>query len=87
MNMIICQSCGMPIATENLFGTNLDGSKNKDYCTYCYQNGSFSSPDETMEQMIESCIPFMVKQGEWTKETARKHLQEMMPQLKRWKSE
>lgn len=86
VDIIICQSCGMPMTAENLFGTNADGSKNEDYCTHCYQNGAFSQPEETMEQMIESCIPFMVEQDGWTEETSRKHLQEMMPQLKRWKS-
>ena len=35
----ICQSCGMPIADDKLLGTNKDGSINKDYCKYCYQNG------------------------------------------------
>ena len=37
-----CQSCAMPLNPEVL-GTNADGSKNEDYCTYCYQNGAFAS--------------------------------------------
>ena len=35
-----CQSCGMPL-TDEVLGTNADGSKNEDYCTYCYKDGKF----------------------------------------------
>ena len=28
----ICQSCGMPMESEDDFGTNADGSPNSDYC-------------------------------------------------------
>jgi hypothetical protein len=31
-NMIFCQSCEMPLTKDENFGTNLDGTKNKDYC-------------------------------------------------------
>ncbi len=31
-----CQSCGMPLV-EEILGTNADGSKNEDYCVYCYR--------------------------------------------------
>ena len=35
-----CQSCGMPMGqTDERYGTEADGSKNKDYCMYCYVNG------------------------------------------------
>ena len=35
-----CQSCGMPL-TDEVLGTNADGSKNEDYCMYCYKDGKF----------------------------------------------
>ena len=38
----ICQSCGMTMAAMQHFGTNKDHSLNKDYCSYCYQNGEFT---------------------------------------------
>ena len=38
--MKFCQSCGMPL-TEDVLGTNADGSKNEDYCMYCYRDGKF----------------------------------------------
>lgn len=37
----ICQSCGMPIDSEEQLGTNQDGSISLDYCKYCYENGDF----------------------------------------------
>ena len=48
--MKFCQSCGMPL-TEDVLGTNADGSKNKDYCMYCYRDGKFLQ-ECTMEEMI-----------------------------------
>ena len=37
-----CQSCGMPITSEEQFGRNADGSKNEEYCSYCYRDGAFT---------------------------------------------
>ena len=37
-----CQRCGMmPLEKPEDFGTNADGSRNKDYCCFCYENGAF----------------------------------------------
>ncbi len=55
--MKFCQSCGMPL-TEDVLGTNADGSKNEDYCMYCYRDGKFLQ-DCTMEEMIEHCAQFV----------------------------
>ena len=55
--MRFCQSCGMPL-TEDVLGTNADGSKNEDYCMYCYRDGKFLQ-DCTMEEMIEHCAQLM----------------------------
>ena len=51
MEQKICQCCAMPI-DESTFGTEADGSKNQDYCLYCYKNGHFTK-DCTMDEMIE----------------------------------
>ena len=84
MSETICQSCGMPMGNTDLLGTNQDGSKNTEYCTYCYQNGSFTDSDMTLQKMIEVCVPFMVQEG-MAEEEARKQLNEFLPGLKRWK--
>lgn len=83
MDKPICQSCGMPMTPED-FGTNKDASANEEYCKYCFKDGAFTS-DETLEEMIESCVKFMAEPGsEFTEEQARQYLQESMPKLKRW---
>lgn len=83
--MNFCQSCAMPMESMDLHGTNADGSKNQDYCHYCYKDGKFTK-DETMEEMIETCVPFVSKGNPWPDEdTARNAMRELFPQLKRWK--
>ena len=82
MEQKICQCCAMPI-DETTFGTEADGSKNEEYCKYCYENGKFTA-DCSMEEMIEICVPHMVDSG-ISEEKARQMINQFMPQLKRWK--
>ena len=85
-DMIFCQSCGMPLSKDEDYGTNADGSKNNDYCAYCFKDGEFAQ-DLTMEGMIELCIQFMVEENkDTTEEAARKSMREWFPTLKRWKT-
>ena len=84
-DMQLCQSCGMPL-TEELYGTNADGSANNEYCKYCYADGAFVAPEMTMSEMIDVCVPHMVEQG-MTEEQARQIMEETLPMLKRWKQE
>jgi hypothetical protein len=47
-----CQSCSMPMKKDPAGGgTNADGSKSAKYCSYCYQNGQFKSPNMTVAEM------------------------------------
>ena len=49
-----CQSCGMPLSKdEKGGGTNTDGSKSNMFCSHCYQQGKFTLPDITIDQMKE----------------------------------
>ena len=57
MEQKFCQSCGMPLTQETM-GTNADGTKNEDYCIYCYKDGKFAM-DCTMEEMIQFCAQFV----------------------------
>jgi len=84
-----CQSCAMPLTKEEEFGTNKDGSKNEEYCVYCYKNGEFTS-DCKMEEMIEMNLKYLdvwnTEQGtNLTIEEARAELLKIFPDLKRWK--
>lgn len=80
----ICQSCGMPMESTDMFGKNADGTANDDYCQYCYPSGAFNNPNETLQEMIDTCVPFMVQQG-FKEEEARQLMQNTLPNLKRWK--
>lgn len=84
-NMNFCQSCGMPMTPPNEYGTEADGSKSGDYCSYCYQNGQFTG-EMTMEEMIDFCTPLMAKNNSgMTEEQARTQMYQFFPMLKRWK--
>ena len=88
--MSFCQSCGMPL-TEDVLGTNADGSKNEDYCMYCYRDGKFLQ-DCTMDEMIEHCAQFVGAVNERlpqpiTKEEYIGQMKMYFPHLKRWRKE
>lgn len=79
-----CQSCAMPLEDPQLYGTNADGSKNEEYCKYCFENGKFTS-ECTMEEMIEICVPHMANADTGMDEKqARDMMREFFPKLKRW---
>jgi len=81
-----CQRCGMmPLEKPEDFGTNADGSRNKDYCCYCYENGAFFYPEATMEDVIESCLPHVVPDVFPDEQAARTAMNELFPTLKCWK--
>lgn len=86
MGQKFCQSCAMPMGTtDELYGTNADGSKNADYCSYCFLNGAFAHRT-TMEEMIESCVPGMTAANSgMSEDRAREMMLEFFPSLKRWK--
>ncbi len=83
-----CQSCGMPL-TEAILGTEADGSRNYDYCSYCYKEGAFTS-NLNMEEMVELCAQFVKEYNEHTgqnltKEAYKALLLKFYPMLKRWR--
>lgn len=82
MKQTFCQSCGMPLS-DNVMGTDADGSRNEDYCIYCYKDGRFTQ-DMTMEQMIDFCAQFTDQMNEtngWnlTPEQAKEQMREFFP--------
>lgn len=88
MEQKFCQSCGMPLTDDNR-GTNADGSRNFDYCIYCYKDGKFTQ-DMTMEQMIDHCARFTDEINRQsgqnlTQEQAKEMMRQFFPHLKRWK--
>ena len=82
-NQKFCQSCAMPM-TDELFATNADGSKNEDYCMYCFKDGEFTS-DMSMEEMMDFCIGKMCEcHPEMDRTEAEAMMKEVFPKLKRW---
>ncbi len=82
----ICQSCSMPLKKDPMHGgTEKDGSKTEKYCSYCYQNGEFVSPDMTVDEMKslvktklkEMGIPGFIANGFANK----------IPRLERWRND
>jgi hypothetical protein len=80
----VCQSCGMPLSKDpKNGGSNADGSKSTEYCSYCYEKGVFVTPNFTARQMQAFCVEKMQEQGvikplAWL-------LTRGIPRLKRWK--
>jgi hypothetical protein len=79
-----CQSCGMPMSKdENGGGTEKDGTKRLKYCSHCYQEGEFTLPHLSVDEMkqrvkdkiVEFGMPGFVA-GLFTRS---------IPKLERWK--
>lgn len=86
----VCQSCGMTLYSDDVKGSEKDGSKSEEYCAYCYGNGGFTRP-MTLEEAIEHNIEYLDSWNEesgqnMTPEEARIQLKEFLPTLKRWKT-
>lgn len=85
MNVTVCQSCGMPLTSTEQFGTELDGSKTREYCIYCYKDGKFEQPGMSLEGMTEMCTAILQEEG-MDEESARSMLRNQLPFLKRWRN-
>ena len=84
-----CQSCGMPLTSDDDCGTQADGSVQYDYCRYCYDHGRFTY-DCTMEEMIERCSQFVDEVNKHlpqpiTREQYKEQMRQYFPMLKRWR--
>lgn len=80
-----CQSCGMPLSKdEKTTGTEIDGSLSEMYCSHCYENGKFTSPNITLIEMREIVSNKMLEMH-LPKFVAR-FLTRNISTLKRWKN-
>ncbi|MGF6907287.1 zinc ribbon domain-containing protein [Fusobacterium sp. PH5-44] len=50
----LCKRCEMPIETEELMGTNKNGSLNEEYCIYCFKDGKFVEFCQSCGMPLES---------------------------------
>lgn len=80
-----CQSCSMPMAGPESFGTEADGSKSADYCSYCYLDGAFTSA-VSIEEMIDISAAGMSEATGTPLPEAQAMPSQILPGLKRWSS-
>ena len=84
-NKICCQSCGMRISKEfGNIGTNADGSFNEEFCSFCFADGAFVNPNQTLEEMIASSIENMTTDLNMPVEQATNLANSFIPTLRRW---
>ncbi len=80
-----CESCGMPLADLAFLGTEADGSPARRYCKWCYEDGAYTAPDITMEEMLNVCVRHMATpESGFTEGKARDYMEKLLPQLDRW---
>ena len=80
-----CQSCGMSLSKEfgNL-GTNADGTTTVEFCRFCFADGTFTNPNQTLEEMIASSIENMTTDLQMPLERANELANSFIPTLRRW---
>jgi hypothetical protein len=78
-----CQSCAMPMEKPGDFGSNADGSKNNEYCHFCFEKGKFTDPNITEEQMIKKVAGIMKQMN--MPDSQVEQVKTFIPMLKRWR--
>jgi hypothetical protein len=73
----------MPLNSPELLVTERNGSPSHEYCKYCYQNGEFTSPGITLDEMKERMTKMMDKKK--LPEDILEAALSRLPHLKRWK--
>lgn len=75
----------MPIdaAFKNL-GTEADGSPASEYCMFCYKDGTFTHPTQTVDEMVQTSIDFMTANLGFEPEQAGQMSNDVIRGLKRW---
>ncbi len=76
-----CQSCGMPITSNEQLGINKDGSINNDYCQYCFESGEFIDKI-SMEDYIDKCSEYGDQVG-MTKEEMKEYCKNLFSYFKK----
>ena len=80
-----CQSYGMPLEDSfGNFGSEADGTLSTEYCSFCYQNGKFTEPDQSVEEMVRSSVEFMTANLGFSHEEATQLSNNVIRRLRRW---
>ncbi|VVC04090.1 Putative zinc ribbon domain protein [Candidatus Bilamarchaeum dharawalense] len=79
MTLVMCESCGMPMAQKSDFG---GGKMDNKYCKYCtLPNGVLKPRHEVRENMIL----FYMKTKKQDRATASAYVDERMASMPAWK--
>ena len=81
-----CQSCGMPLRTEqagDCRGTEADGTRSEKWCSLCYRDGRFIDPTCTLPDMLKIVDNALKEQG--SNRAMRWMAAKQLPTLERWK--
>jgi hypothetical protein len=70
----------MPIEAN----TDGDGPPVSEYCMFCYKDGAFTAPEQTVDEMVQSSIDFMTANLGFDREQATKMSNDVIRSLKRW---
>ena len=79
-----CQSCGVPLNSNKIKGTEDNGIKNNEYCKYCYENSHFKNPEMNLDEMKNN-VKTQMRKLDLHEHTIQKAINSL-PVLKRWKS-
>jgi hypothetical protein len=80
----LCQSCGIPLDTDQLKGTRTNGLKTDEYCKFCYKAGAYLEPHMTFNNMKETVETQMKKLQ--LSESLIQDAVNILPTLNRWKT-
>ena len=78
---LVCQCCGMEL-DDSIMSREKDGTKNQDYCQWCYTDGKFTYSNK--EDLIDFCVEHLSSEN-WSKESVREYMTSLLPTLKHWK--
>jgi hypothetical protein len=78
-----CQSCGEKFNAIKFYGKKIDGNDNLAFCKDCYQDGAFTNPLLTKEELLISATENIEDKYGFTK----KRISLIINSLDRWKTD
>jgi len=79
-----CQSCYMPIKKDHNKGTEADKSLSPMYCYHCYENGKFTDPNLTLNEMQTQTLKLMQEKMPISSKLFGKTYTKKLAKLARW---
>lgn len=80
---ILCQSCGIPLDKETIKGSEKNDLKNEEYCKFCYDQGGYTNPNLTLDELKET-VQIQMKKMKLPDHAIDDALN-ILPNLNRWK--